>query len=165
MKYVSVGRIISTHGLRGEVTFKYYNEDKRNMERYHQFFLFEGESVFPLKVESVRQKKDVFLLKFQGVETIEEAKRLVRKELFVREEDLPPLEDGEFYLYQLEGLSAYNERGELMGKVQGVLESRGVPILVILGEKETYVPFAEDFLLCVDVKEGFIRVREGLLEE
>lgn len=165
MKYVSVGRIVSTHGLKGEVAFKYYNEDKEKIHRYAVFFLFEEGKTYPLRVSSVREKKGLFLLRFDGVNTIEHAQRLVGKELFVREEDLPPLEEGEFYLYQLEGLSAYNEKGESMGTVTGILESKGVPILVIKGESERYIPFAEDFVTSVDLRRGVIRIRVEPFEE
>lgn len=164
MKYVAVGRILSTHGLKGEVSFRYYNKEERErFKSYKNFFIFEAEGPIQLKARSIREKKDLFIIKFEGIEKIEEVERFVGKELFVSELELPPLEPGEFYLYELEGLFVYNEKDELIGKVEGVLEKKGVPVLVVSGKREIYVPLVEDFIISIEIEKKSMKIKEELL--
>jgi len=165
MKWIPVGRVVSTSGLKGEVKFYYYNEVKEEFFDHASLFALKGEEYIELKPEGARYTKSLFYFSFHGLTTIEEVSFLVTKELFVREEDLRPLDSDEYYDYQLIGLTAINIDGSPLGKVGSVMHTGGGDILVIKGEREYLVPMVEGFINSIDVERGMIEVNtEGLSE-
>ena len=92
MKWIPVGRVVSTSGIRGEVKFYYYNEVKEDFFDYTSLFVLKGDEYVELKPDEAKYRKHFFYLSFRGLSTVEEVSFLVTKELFVREEDLRPLD-------------------------------------------------------------------------
>lgn len=163
MKWIPVGRVVSTSGLRGEVKFYYYNEVKEGFQ-FTSLFALKGNEHIELKLEGARYRKNFFYLSFRGMTTMEEASFLVTKELFVREKDLPPLDEGEYYEYQLIGLDVVTADGAALGKVESILHTGANDILVVKGERELLVPMVEDFVGNIDIQGGKITVNiEGLI--
>ena len=83
----------------------------------------------------------------------------------MREEDLPRLNEGEYYDYQLIGLKVINEHDEPIGQVTEVIHTKANDVIVIEGEREMLVPMQEDFILGVDVDAASIRIAEGAFIE
>lgn len=157
--FVPVGRILSAHGIRGEVNFLYYNEVYQDFLRYTSvFYEKEGEMV-ELRVRRVRLKDKRFILQFEDVKDRTSAENLAGKTIYVKEEDLPKLEDGEYYVFQLLEAQVLDENGKTLGKVKNVLKIGPNSILEVKGDEEILIPMVEDFILKVDVKERVIRVR------
>ncbi|MGD0230486.1 MAG: ribosome maturation factor RimM [Syntrophorhabdales bacterium] len=165
MKFIPVGRVVSTHGLRGEVKFRYYNESSTASLQYPTFFADRSGTKIELKPSRIRPQGDLFLISFRGLEAVEDVRFLLRGELFVREDDLPPLEEGEYYDYQLIGLTAVTEQGRRVGTVKDVMHTGANDILVVEGASDVLVPMTEDHIITVSREDGFVRVREaGLVE-
>jgi len=163
MKWIPVGRVVSTFGIRGEIKFHYYNEVKEEFLDYTSLFVLKGDEFMELKPEGTRYRKRFFYLSFHGFPTVEDVSFLVGKELFVREEDLPRLEVGEFYEYQLIGLEVTTVEGSYLGKVRSLMRTGASDILVVEGERELMVPMVEGFIIDIDVGRGTVRVDiEGL---
>jgi len=158
MKWIPVGRVVSTFGIRGEVKFHYYNEVKEGFLDYTSLFILKGDEFMELKPEGVRYRQRSFHLSFQGFSTIEDAAFLVGKELFVREEDLPRLEEGEYYEYQLIGLEVTTLQGSYLGRVRSLMHTAAGDILVVEGERELMIPMVEGFIIDIDVSRGTVRV-------
>lgn len=158
MKWIPVGRVVSTFGIRGEVKFHYYNEVKEGFLDYTSLFIRRGDEFMELKPEGVRYRQRSFHLSFQGFSTIEDVSFLVGKELFVREEDLPRLEEGEYYEYQLIGLEVTTVQGSYLGKVRSLMRTAAGDILVVEGERELMIPMVEGFIIDIDVSRGKVRV-------
>jgi 16S rRNA processing protein RimM len=158
MKWIPVGRVVSTFGIRGEVKFHYYNEVKEGFLDYTSLFILKGDEFMELKPEGVRHRQRSFHLSFQGFSTIEDAAFLVGKELFVREEDLPRLEEGEYYEYQLIGLEVTTLQGSYLGRVRSLMHTAAGDILVVEGERELMIPMVEGFIIDIDVSRGMVRV-------
>ncbi|HNT44517.1 MAG TPA: ribosome maturation factor RimM [Syntrophorhabdaceae bacterium] len=164
MKWIPVGRVVSTFGIRGELKFHYYNEVKEELLDYTSLFALKGSEFLELKPEGARYRKRLFYLSFQGFSTVEEVSFLVGKELFVREEDLPRLEEGEYYEYQLIGLEVTTVQGSRLGKVRSLMHTGASDILVVEGESELMIPMVEGFIIDIDVSGGTVRVDvEGLI--
>jgi 16S rRNA processing protein RimM len=163
MKWIPVGRVVSTSGIRGEVKLYYYNEVKEDFFDYTSLFVLKGDEYVELTPIEAKYRKHFFYLSFRGLSTGEEVSFLVTKELFVREEDLPSLDDGEYYEYQLIGLSVIGVDGAPLGKVQSVLHTAANDILVVKGEREYLVPMVEGFIISVNIENGTLEVNiEGL---
>jgi 16S rRNA processing protein RimM len=164
MKWIPVGRVVSTFGIRGEVKFYYYNEVKEEFLDYTSLFALKGGEFIELKPERASYRKNFFHLSFGGFSTVEDVAFLLGKELFVREEDLPRLEEGEYYEYQLIGLEVTTVEGSHLGKVRSLMRTGAGDILVVEGERELMIPMVEGFIIDIDVSRGTVRVDiEGLV--
>lgn len=163
MKWIPVGKIVSTQGIRGEVKFYYYNEVHEDFLRYTSLFVVRGNEKIGLKPASVKFRNDFIYIRFEGIGSIEEALPLVNKELFVREEDLGSLEDGEYYEYQLIGLDVINMKREKIGSVESILHTGAHDVLMVTGVKEFAVPLVEEFVVEIDVGKGIVCVNEEAL--
>jgi 16S rRNA processing protein RimM len=163
MGYVPVGIIIAGHGLRGVVRFRYYNDAVDGLYRYTSFVVtFEGQHI-ELKPEEISFRKGFFFLKFEGFDSLEKVSFLINRELCVREEDLPPLDNDEYYDYQLVGLRTVNRRGEKVGTVTQVLHTGSNDILVVSGSTEVMVPMVEGFIDAIDLRGGTVTIAEDAL--
>jgi len=164
MKYIAVGRALGAHGLKGEVKFRYYNEAKEDFLRYASLFFKKGDTYTELQIIGNRLHKDLFLIKLKGLETPEEVFPLLNKELFVREEDLSPLEDGEYYDYQLIGLAVVDTNNGTVGVVKAVIHTKANDLLAVkAGEEEVFIPLTEEFIREIDLESSSIHIDESAL--
>ncbi len=165
MRFIPVGRVVSPHGLRGEVKFRYYNETGTTLPEYPSFFVDEGGAKTELKLSTARRQGNAFLMKFAGLETPEGVRFLLKKELLVAEDDLPALGEDEYYDYQLIGLRVLTEKERMVGTVKDIIHTGANDILVIDGPPEVLVPMTEGHIVSVDRSNGLVRVREEAVVE
>ena len=167
--YVNVGKIVNTHGIKGEV--RVISDTDFPEERYRPgaelVWLGNDESErFTLTVASHRQHKQFDLVKFESYPTINEAESLIGGTLNVTEADLATLDDDTFYWHDIVGLTAYDEAGTEIGQVKEILSSGANDVWVISrrGQKDLLLPYIDDVIKAVDLAEGTITVHvlEGL---
>ena len=164
MRYVPVGRIISACGIKGEVKFRYYNEEKEVFYMYTSFFIQDETGWKNLKPKEIKFHKGHFFITFKGLERIEDVSFLTNLELFIRDNDLPQLSADEYYEYQLIGLDVYNEDNEALGKTEEIIHTGANDVLLVKGEKEILVPMTEAHISEINIERAFIRVKsESLL--
>ncbi len=163
MKYIPVGRVVAGHGLRGEVKFKYYNEAPEGFFRYSSLLVRQDEVLRELRLTGVALRKGFFYIEFEGLDSPEKTSFLADRELFVREEDLPPLDDGEYYDYQLVGLDVINQRNEKIGTVEQVLHIGTNNIILVRGKREIFVPMVEIYITNIDLDTSSITIDEEAL--
>jgi 16S rRNA processing protein RimM len=163
MEFIPIGRVLSTHGIGGEVKFRYYNEVKEDISSYTSFFVLEGGSPRALKPERVRFGTQYMYLLFEGLDSPEKVLFLRNQELLVRKADLPPLPEDSYYDWQLIGLAVLDPVGRKMGEVTEVVHTSTHEILVVQGEREFFVPMVEEFIAMIDVQDGAIRVTEAAI--
>jgi 16S rRNA processing protein RimM len=164
---VVIAEIIRPRGNRGEVVVLSQTDVPGRLESLQsiQARLSDGSDVL-LEVEEAWQRKGDWVLKFRGVDSINEADRLRRGELWVPAEERAALPDGEFFRSDLIGCIVVNRAtGETVGRVEGWHEYGGPGLLEVdVNGKEVLIPFVPE--LCeVDLPGRAIRVEvpEGLL--
>ena len=165
MTFIPVGQIVAFHGLKGEVKFRYYNESKETFLGYPGFFVDRDDLKIELAPSQVRLQDGIFIIKFRGLDTREKVRFLLRKELLVAEEDLPPLEEGEYYDFQLVGLEALTKEGWVVGRVKDVMHTGASDILVIAGDQEVLVPMTENHIGNISLSGGFVQITEAAIAE
>ncbi len=166
MKLIPVGRVVAAHGIRGEVKFRYYNEAEPDSLQYRLFFVRdETGRQTELTATRIHRQRNVFIVKFRGMERVEDVQFLLNRELSVREEDLAPLDENEYYDYQLIGLNATTDRGRPVGAVKDVMHTGAHDILVIQGQTEVLVPMTEEHITDIRIDEGSVTIREETLAE
>lgn len=152
MGHVPVGRVVSTHGIKGEVKFQYYNDEKEVFYEYTSFLVKDENNRWAaFEPTGKRFYKGFFYLKFKGFDSLEAALSLINKEFFVKEEQLPPLNNDEYYEYQLIGLKVINQDDIGVGTVAEVMHTGAQDLIVVRGEKEILIPMVEDYILSIDI--------------
>jgi 16S rRNA processing protein RimM len=119
-------------------------------------------------VRSWREHKGLVLLKAQGVDDRNRAEELRGMTVLVREDDLPNLEDGEHYLYEMMGCRVVLKDGSDVGVLEQFFETGGQEVWVIIDEqkREIFLPAVPEFVLDVDLDTSTITIAppEGLLD-
>ncbi|QZA33475.1 ribosome maturation factor RimM [Hydrogenibacillus sp. N12] len=115
----------------------------------------------PLQVEGARRHKNVYLVKFRGVDTVEAAEALRGAVLKVAEADREPLPEGTYYFDQIIGLSVVDEAGAVLGAVKEILKPGANDVWVVArpGRRDLLLPYIPDVVRAVDLEGGRIVVR------
>ena len=150
---VAIGVIVKPQGRHGEVAVAPLSDRPDRFPSLRHAFLpgpaGQGRQVI---VASARPHKGRFVVKIQGVDSIDDAELLRGQELRIPEAELEALPAGEYYHHQLLGLAVVDEKGAAVGEVKGILEAGPTPVLEIRSQKgELLVPLAEHFVLNVDL--------------
>jgi len=165
---VQLGKIVSTHGVRGLLRLRLFNPQSSTLTRTREVFLSKGPGALtPYEVLGAQAHGERVLLKLKGMESIEAAQTLVGCQLFVPESTLPELTEGEYYAYQLRDLTVVTTEGRRIGKVGDVLHTKANDILVVKAEgREHMIPLVDEVISQIDIQGGRIVVRliEGLIE-
>ncbi|GIP33024.1 ribosome maturation factor RimM [Paenibacillus sp. J2TS4] len=170
-KLFNVGKIVNTHGIRGEVKVVSQTDfPETRFSRGSQLVLTDEamQTRIPVTVESGRPQKNVYLLKFSGLDDINQVEKYKGWLLKVTEEDLVDLEEGEYYHHQIVGCSVLTEEGEGLGTVSEILSPGANDVWVVARPKgkPLLVPVIDDVLIKVDVAERQVTIRlmEGMMD-
>ena len=164
-----MGRITRPHGLKGEVRVQPFLSERNLLREIPRFFLKKegSEGLTPERVREAPGGRDLLFF-FREVTSYEEAEALRGRVLYAETADFPPPEEGEFYYFQLEGLSVREESGRVLGRVAGVMPVGPYDLLEVETPdgRSFYLPMVEEVILAVKVEEGYVLVRPtpGLIE-
>ena len=164
---VAVARIAKPRGLKGELAADILTDFP---ERFVS--LVDVTAVMPdatkreLKIEKHWFQSGRVVLKFVGLDSIEAAETLRNADICVQEDDAVDLEDDEYFDWQLAGCEVKTLDGTVIGTVRELMRTGATEILVVDGEKEYLIPFANSICTDVDIENKVIVVDppEGLLE-
>lgn len=173
-EWIEVGRISRPHGVRGEVRII---TDSDNPERFSPGAVLHARpsrmglagprlpEQVRLTIVSFRGGEEFPIVAFAEVPDRDAAEALRGYVLEVRSSQLPELDDGEFYPFDLEGLEVRNSAGARVGAVADLVESpaHGILVVAVPGGREFMVPFVEAAVPVVDVKAGYLIVSEPFL--
>ena len=159
-QYLQTGKIVSTHGVRGEVKLLPWADGPEFLLQFHTVYL-DGT---PYRVEQSRVQKTCVLLKLEGIDTVEAASALRDKVVSIARADAK-LPEGSVFIADLLGLPVYD--GETpIGRLTDVMSTPANDVYVVKGEdgQEHLIPAVPEFVLERNVDEGYIRVRliEGM---
>ena len=144
---ILLGKLGKPHGVKGFLYIRYYGEDPNNLYDYEGLLLDDGTLV---KVDKLLLQKDRVILKFLETNSRNDAENLRDKELFIKEDSLPVLENNQAYYFELEGLNVKNLDNVDLGRVKEILETNANDVLVIeptkssVDEKERLVPYVKE---------------------
>ena len=169
-KWFNVGKIVNTHGIRGEV--RVISRTDFPEERYkigNAIFLFgEGnKEPIELKIKSHRPHKNFNLLTFEGYDNVNEVESMKGSTLKVPESFLGELSENEYYFHEIIGCKVITVEGVEVGVISEILTPGANDVWVIKTSKkeEILIPYIEEVVMKVDVKEKLVVIEpmEGLL--
>lgn len=154
---VAIGRVVKPQGRKGEVLVEPLSDRPDRFPALRAAYVpGPGGGSREVRVESCWPHKGRFVLKLEGVDSIDEAEGYRGLELRIGEEDLAALPPGSYYHHQLKGLRVEDEVGRSLGVAADLLETGGEsPVVVVRGPRgELLIPLAEDFVRAVDLEAG-----------
>ena len=159
-QFLEAGRIINTHGIRGEVKVEPWTNGPEFLSGFKRFFIDDK----PLAVRSARVHKGFVILSLEGIVDIDAAIPLKNKIICIDRDDAH-LSDGEYFLQDIIGLPVFDEdTGAQLGTLTEVLDLPSSPVYVVKGDREILIPAVPEFIRKVDVDGGAVTVRliEGM---
>ena len=172
-KYLRIGKIISLHGIKGEVKVFPTTDDVKRFDDLSEFYIMDSddatddmfENIGRYESEGTKYIKNTCILKIKGLDSIEDSTKFVGKNIYVDRDNAIKLKDNEYFVMDLLGLKAYRDN-ELLGEVKDIMKTKANGILVIdNSNKDLLVPMVSDFIESVDLKNSIIKIKtiEGLI--
>lgn len=166
-RYLAVGRVTRPHGVRGELRVEVFTDSPEHLAEVATLYI--GRRHQPYEVEGVRPHQKLVLLKLKACDDRNTAETFRGELVSVAVEDAVPLEEGEHYEYELQGLEVVTDAGQLLGEVVEVFTAPGAnDVIVVHGPRgEILVPAIEDVVASLDLEEGRLVIHPlpGLLDE
>ena len=165
---LQVGIITSTHGVRGEVKVYPTTDDPRRFRRLKEVVLDTGKEKMNLEIEGVKFFKQFVILKFKGLDNINDIEKYRQKSLYVTRKNAVRLQRDEYFIADLIGLKVQDEDGKELGTVKDVIETGANDVYEVemADGKSLLLPAINQCILNVDVENGTMQVYvlEGLLD-
>ena len=157
---LQVGVISSTHGVRGEVKVFPTTDDPARFKKLKQVILDTGKEKIELEIAGVKFFKNMVILKFKGINDINEVEKYRKKSLYVTREHAVKLKKNEYFIADLIGLSVSSDEGENLGEITDVLQTGANDVYVIskAGVPDILLPAIKDCVKHVNVEGGTMEV-------
>ena len=166
---LQVGVITSTHGIKGEVKVFPTTDDPTRYSYLKDVILDTGKEKIDLKVSGVKYFKQYVIVKFKGINDINDIEKYKGSTLWVTRENAVPLEENEYFIADLIGLKVVTDEGEEFGELTDVMQTGANDVYVVEAYKdkqEVLLPVIDECVLDVDLEKGIVTVHimEGLLD-
>ena len=155
-----VGVISTTHGVRGEVKVYPTTDDVNRFKKLEKVVLDTGREYIDLEISGVKFFKNLVILKFKGIDNINDIEKYKGKDLLVHREDAVALEENENYVADLIDLKVVTDDGKVLGYLTEVMETGANDVYVVETEdgQELLLPAIRDCILDVDLDEEVMTV-------
>ena len=165
--YIAIGKIIQTHGIRGQLKAIPYSGIAERFSDLKTVYIESDAGMIGFVLEKMHIIDNATLMKLSGVDSREQAQALLKKELWVPETQKVLLSENSFFIHDLIGLSVFDIHAQYIGKLEDVWQSAGNDIYVVRNDgKEVLIPAVSEFIETVDIAAGRMTVRliEGMAD-
>ena len=164
---VRIGKIVNTHGNRGEVKVYPLTDFPERYQSLEEVFLMTSSKPESLLIEKVRFHKGCIIVKLKGYNSISEAETLKGIEIAIPEKGVWPLGVDEYYHFQIIGLNVYTDEELYLGEVKEIFPTGSNDVYTVKkGRKEYLIPAIKEVIKEVDLERKRITIHpmEGLLD-
>ncbi len=165
---LQVGAIAQTHGIRGEVKVFPMTDDVRRFQKLKEIILDTGREKMTLEIEGVKYFKKFVILKFKGIDNINDIERYKGKALYVTRENAVKLGRDEYFIADLIGLAVYDDQDQYLGVLTNVIETGANDVYEVKFEdgRQVLFPAIKQCILDVDLENRKMKVHimDGLLD-
>lgn len=167
IKYLKIGQIINTHGIKGEAKIYPLTDDVKRFDDLKYVYLKDKNEYLKMDVKGVKYIKDFPILKLQGFDSIEDVQKHKNAYIYIDRENSVKLEEDSYFIADLIGLEVFSLEGEKIGEVTSVFPTGSNDVYEVKTDdnKVILIPAIKDVIVSVNVKEGkmIIRLLEGLI--
>ncbi len=169
MEYIRIGKIVNTHGIKGELKIQSYSDfDAERYQKNHIVYIQSENQYIPFKVATYRNHKGMPLVSFIDHQNINNVEKYKNCDVFINKEDRKPLKNGEHYWDEFVGLTALDENGNKIGTTMHMESTNGAQNNLRIKTndgKEILVPYIPMFIKEMNPEEKtiIIYLQEGLL--
>lgn len=165
-EFLEAGKIVNVHGLKGDVKVMPWCDSADFLCEFERLFLDGGDT--ELEIEKARVFKNTAIIKFAGIDTVEQAETLRNKVLYMWREDVE-LDEDCYFVQDLIGLKVYDaDSNFLYGEIADVMQTGANDVYSIKGNGREYlVPAIPDVIIETDIENGTMKIRplDGLFDE
>lgn len=165
-KYLETGKIVSIHGLKGEVKIQPWCDSPEYLCTFKCLYSKSGDRVY--EIERIRPQGNMVIAKLKGIDTPEQAQALRGRILYIDRDDAD-LPEGSYFVADLIGLEVRDESGRSYGVISDVLQTGANDVYEIKSNdgKLYYIPAIPSVIISTDIQDGIMVIypMEGLLDE
>lgn len=162
---VVVGKLMSPFGVKGWLKLYSHTQPIENIAGYNPLWMKQGEHWQPIQLEHVQRHGKGLVAKIKGCDSRDQTPAYIGCDLAIKREQLPALEQGDYYWAQLEGLKVLTVDGEWLGKVDHLFETGSNDVMVVqpvagsIDQQERLIPWHwGEVVKSVDLERGEITV-------
>lgn len=152
---LKVGKIVNTHGLKGEVKVIPLTDNPRRFDDL-EFVLIDG---IERKIEGCKYQKDRVIVKIEGVSNIDDAERYKNKFMEINRENAVELPEDSYFIADLIGCEVFDTEGKAVGTIYDVLQTKNNDVYWIKEPKELLIPVLLDIVLDINIEERKIIIK------
>ena len=163
MEFIAIGEIVAPHGTKGKLKVMVLTDFPQRFAANSTVYVNHQ----PMTIENSTWYKGMVVIKLPAIDSLQDAQRLRGEMIEIHPSQLQPLQEGQYYLFQLIGLEVWTTAGELLGNIKEIITAKSNDNYVVSGDKgEFLIPAIEDVVKSVDLEAKRITIEplEGLLE-
>ncbi len=166
-EFICLGKVAKPHGIRGEFKIYPYSGQPDKFYSFTRIWLSPDEhsKLRRYEIERSRELGKFALLKLSEINSRTDAEKLVGQDVYIQRDDLPELDDDEYYWHDFTGRQVVTEEGRELGIVTNIFGTGGHDVLTVAGTGREYlIPVHTDFLVSSDQEKIVLRLPPGLLD-
>lgn len=164
---LEIGQIVNTFGIKGMVKVKPFTDDIRRFDELKTVYVEKNNNQTEYEIEEVKYHKDMVLIKFKGIDKVEQAEMLRNSYLTVSRDSVEKLEEGRYYIVDLLGLEVYTDEQVLLGTLEDIFNTGSNDIYVVKDKqgKQILLPAIQDVIKQIDIenKKIIVHLLPGLI--
>ncbi|MCT4687398.1 ribosome maturation factor RimM [Vallitalea sp.] len=169
MDYFNIGKIVNTHGIRGEVKIIPLTDEPKRFELLEYVYIDNNRTIEKYTINSIRYFKNMIIIKFDELKDMTSAEKLKQSIIKIPRELALPLEDDEYYVQDLIGIDVSTDAGRDLGTIKDIIftGSNDVYVIETDDKKEILIPAIKQCIKQVDMKNKtmIVLLLEGLIDE
>lgn len=165
MEYIVIGKIVNTHGIRGDIKIYPYTDDIKRFSSLNNIYI--GKEKLSFEIDSIKYHKGMVLLKLKEFDNINEVIHFKDELIFIDEQDKVKLPKDNYFIYELIDCKVFDVEGNSLGYIKDVLQNSSNDVYVIKDENKEYlIPAVKEFVKEVNIikKTIIIDPIEGMIE-
>ena len=164
---LEIGQIVNTFGIKGMVKVKPFTDDIRRFDELKTVYVEKNSNQTEYEIEEVKYHKGMVLIKFKGIDKVEQAEMLRNSYLTVSRDSVEKLEEGRYYIVDLLGLEVYTDEQILLGTLDDIFNTGSNDIYVVKDKqgKQILLPAIQDVIKQIDIenKKIIVHLLPGLI--
>ncbi len=165
-KQFEIGKIVNTQGINGEVRCISFTDDVKRFDLLKAVYATDGKNTQLLEIQRHRYHKQFIVIKFKGIDTMNDAERLKNLVLKIDEKDALPLKENEYYIGDLYGLEVFDTEHNIIGELKDIIFTGANDVYVIKrkDKKDLLLPAIKQCILEINISENkmIVEVLKGL---